>query len=423
MKFYYVLIVKEVYLCHRINHKKMKMKKNLRNILVLAMGLMTTVSFAQDWNVDSRTRIDMSAANAQGDDYMSTDQRATLGATWGGSDWGIHISSDVNYTFRTDGNNSQNASMRIYEAYASTDLMGYASVTAGRQALDYGSGAIMSSNQWGANRTTWDGFKFGANLDFADISFGLGRKSLSAYDGVTAVTGVMGVTAAAATDSTAAVVGVDAVTAVEAVDAGTTNMWLNVSKADADWSANLLYMSTSEGAGDAKTAMGLDLTYAMMGGDLNLSGSYNTSSGYEMKDDKSVDGDMMSFSAAYNVNESMTATGNITKYGENGFNVESANMQSRNMSGNLGYLNADDQDINVGIAYNMGDFDFGATMHKITNGAKLAPDAVAVKRDVNEISLGYTMSENANLSLSYASDKDGSADAETYMYITLNIRP
>ena len=419
MKFYYVLIVKEVYLCHRINHKNKKMKKKLRNILVLAMGLMTTVSFAQDWNVDSRTRVDMSAANGQGDDYMSTDQRATLGATWGGSDWGIHISSDVNYTFRTDGNNSQNASMRIYEAYVSTDLMGYASVTAGRQALDYGSGAIMSSNQWGANRTTWDGFKFGANLDFADISFGLGRKSLSAYDGVTGVSAVDAVVA----DTANGVVGVAAVTAVTAVAPGTTNMWLNLSKADADWSANLLYMSTSEGAADAKTAMGLDLTYAMMGGDLNLSGSYNTSSGYEVKDAKAVDGDMMSFSAAYNVNESMTATGNITKYGENGFNVESANMQSRNMSGNLGYLNADDQDINVGIAYNMGDFDFGATMHKITNGAKLAPDAVAVKRDVNEISLGYTMSENANLSLSYASDKDGSADAETYMYITLNIRP
>ena len=53
------------------------MKKNLRNILVLAMGLMTTVSFAQDWNVDSRTRIDMSGDN----DKMETDQAVTLGAT------------------------------------------------------------------------------------------------------------------------------------------------------------------------------------------------------------------------------------------------------------------------------------------------------------------------------------------------------
>ena len=398
-----MLVVKEVYLCHRINHKNKKMKKKLRNILVLAMGLMTTVSFAQDWNVDSRTRIDMSAANGQGEDHMSTDQRATLGATWGGSDWGIHISSDVNYTFRTDGDNSQDASMRIYEAYASTDLMGYASVTAGRQALDYGSGAIMSSNQWGADRTTWDGFKFGANLDFADISFGFGRKSNSVYDGVA--------------DDTLTLVD-------ETVAAGNTNMWLNVSKADADWSANLLYMSTSEGAGDAKTAMGLDLTYAMMGGDLNLAGSYNTSSGYDVDAlGAAVDGEMISIGATYTVSDAMTATLNGTQYGENGFDVNSANMQSRNMSGNLGYLNADDQDINFGVTYNMGAFDLGGTMHKITNNAKVPAGADAVKRDVNEISLGYTMSENANLSLSYASDKDGSADAETYMYITLNIRP
>ena len=38
--------------------------------------------------------------------------------------------------------------MDIYEAYASTDLFGMASMTVGRQALDYGSGALMSSNQW-----------------------------------------------------------------------------------------------------------------------------------------------------------------------------------------------------------------------------------------------------------------------------------
>ena len=68
------------------------MKKNLRNVLALALGLITTVSFAQDWNVDSRTRIDMS-----GDEGAKrTDQRATLGATWGGDDWGIHVSSDLN---------------------------------------------------------------------------------------------------------------------------------------------------------------------------------------------------------------------------------------------------------------------------------------------------------------------------------------
>ena len=140
------------------------MKYNLRNILALSLGLMTTVAFAQDWNVDSRTRIDMSGDN----DKMSTDQRVTLGATVGGSDWGIHVSSDVNYTLGAD----TEKSMRIYEAYASADLMGYASVTAGRQALNYGSGALLSSNDWAAERTTWEGMTFGLNLDAADVTIG-----------------------------------------------------------------------------------------------------------------------------------------------------------------------------------------------------------------------------------------------------------
>ena len=94
------------------------MKKNLRNVLALALGLMTTVSFAQDWNVDSRTRMDMSEA-VGGEDYRLTNQRATLGATWGGSDWGIHISSDFNYNLGERALGGGEASMSVYEAYAS----------------------------------------------------------------------------------------------------------------------------------------------------------------------------------------------------------------------------------------------------------------------------------------------------------------
>ena len=112
-------IVKEVYLCTCINQKFKKMKKNLQNALVLAMGLMTTVTFAQDWGVDSRTRIDMSGDN----DKMVTNQRATLGATWGGSDWGIHLSSDLNYMLSNQAATGE-LTMNIYEAYASTDVNG-----------------------------------------------------------------------------------------------------------------------------------------------------------------------------------------------------------------------------------------------------------------------------------------------------------
>ena len=368
-----MLIVKEVYLCHRINHKKRKMKKNLRNILVLAMGLMTTVSFAQDWDGDSRTRIDMSGDG----DEMSTDQRATVGATWGGSDWSIHGSTNVNYTLGT----GNAATIGVYEAYASTDLMGYASVTAGRQALNYGSGAIISSNDWNANRTTWDGFTFGLDLDMADVTFGYASTS-----------------------------------GEDADLSGKSQMWLNAAKGEGDWNANLLYVSTTVMAEDAATAMGLDLSYAMMGGDLNLNVSYNTATGYGALGMEAEDMDMTMIGATYNVNESMSISGSQTTYGENGFNVGSASMGGFENSGSLGYLGADDVNLAIGGAYAMGDFTLGATMNTITN------EASDDDREVMHISAGYTMSANANLSLSMATDTKG--DTETnYMWVTLNIMP
>ena len=100
------------------------MKKNLRNVLALALGLMTTVSFAQDWNVDSRTRMDMS--EKKGEDYRVTTQRVTLGATWGGSDWGIHISSDFNYNLGERALGGNEASMSFDLDMADVSL-GYAS--------------------------------------------------------------------------------------------------------------------------------------------------------------------------------------------------------------------------------------------------------------------------------------------------------
>jgi hypothetical protein len=349
------------------------MKKNLQNALLLAMGLMTTVSFAQTWDGDSRTRIDMSGDG----DEMSTDQRATVGATWGGSDWSIHASTNVNYTLGT----GNVATIGVYEAYASTDLMGYASVTAGRQALDYGSGAIMSSNQWGADRATWDGFTFGLDLDMADVT--LGYASTSGADSDLS---------------------------------GRTQMWLNAAKGEGDWNANLLYLSTTIGDADAMTAMGLDLSYAMMGGDLNLNVSYNTSD-YNASTGVIEDGDMTMIGATYNVNESMSISGSQTTYGENGFDVGSASMGGYASSGSLGYLGADDVNMAIGGAYAMGDFTLGATMNMITNDVTNAED-----RDVMDISVGYTMSANANLSLSMATDTQG--DAETnYMWVTLNIMP
>jgi hypothetical protein len=115
------------------------MKKNLRNILTLALGFVTIFATAQSWDADSRTRVDMGGDN----DQFTTDQRTSLGVNWGGNGWGINVSATHNYDLGTAG-----STMSWNEAYATTDLMGYASVAVGRQALDYGSGSIMGSNDW-----------------------------------------------------------------------------------------------------------------------------------------------------------------------------------------------------------------------------------------------------------------------------------
>ncbi|MDG2086774.1 MAG: porin [Flavobacteriales bacterium] len=340
------------------------MKKNLRNILALSLGLMTTVAFAQDWNVDSRTRIDMSDANGDGNKVKTTDQRVTLGATWGGSDWGIHVSSDVNYTLGAD----TEKSMRIYEAYASADLMGYASVTAGRQALNYGSGALLSSNDWAAERTTWEGMTFGLNLDAADVTIGYHSQNGGAEG---------------------------------EEDAG--NMWINAGGEFSGWNVNVLYMQ-DEGMED--NATGIDISGDLAGASVSASMNQDFNGG-----------DMTMLGATYSVNDDMNVVGSYTTYGEEGFYMPGTNMDGSWMTtGGVGYLGANDENMSLGLTYNMGSINLGATMHQITNS-----ENDDYERDVMEISLGYSLGDNAGLSLKYATDATGDADEDKYMWLTLNV--
>jgi len=339
------------------------MKKNLRNILVLAMGLMTTVVFAQDWNVDSRTRIDMSGDN----DKMVTNQRATLGATWGGSDWGVNVSSDVNYML-----GSGEASMSIYEAYASTDLMGYASVTAGRQALNYGSGALISSNDWAADRTTWDGFTFGLDLDMADITLGY-----ASYNGG----------------------GLD--------EESNGNMYLNAGGEFSGWNVNVLYMTQTVAGETGDAATGIDISGELMGA--SISGSMNTDFN---------EGEMTVLGVSYAVSDDMTANVGMTTYGDVAFSMAGTNMSGGLAgSGQLGYLGANDEDLSIGLTYNMSGVDLGATMHMITNS-----EDEAYERDVMEISLAYSLNDNSSLGVKYATDATGDVDSK-YTWLTLTVRP
>jgi hypothetical protein len=314
---------------------------------------MTTVAFAQDWGVDSRTRIDMSGDN----DKMSTAQRATVSATWGGSDWGIHASSDINYTLGTDA-----VSYGVYEAYASADLMGYASLSAGRMAINNGSGALMSTNDWGTNRTTWDGMMFGLNLDMADITIGYHRENGGA---------------------------------AEEVSSG--NTWINAAGEFSGWNVNVLYM-TDEGVEDAAT--GIDISGEVAGA--GISASMNTD----------FEGDEMRvIGLTYAINDDMGVHASQTVYSEEGaFNMAGTNMDGSWMeTGNMGYLAAGDEMLSYGLTYSMAGINLGASMHNVTSLDES-------ERDVTEISLGYSLNDNAGLSLSMVDDAD-----VKYMWLTINV--
>jgi hypothetical protein len=322
---------------------------------------MTTVAFAQDWNADSRTRIDMSGDN----DKMMTSQRATIGATWGGSDWGIHVSSDVNYTLGSRAAGDDGLAMQIFEAYASTDLMGYASLTAGRQALSYGSGALMSTRDWGTDRTTWDGMTFGLNLDMADVTLGYANNNMGG---------------------------------VADEDNGT--MYINAGGEFSGWNVNLLYMTKTVNGEDSDAATGLDISGNVAGA--GISASMNTD----------YDGDEMRvIGLSYDINDDMGVMVSQTVYGDdNGFDMANTNMSGADWSnGQMAYLNGGDEMLSYGLTYNMAGMSLGATMHNVT-----ASDES--ERDVTEISFGYSLNDNAGLSLSMVDDAD-----VKYMWLTLNV--
>jgi len=341
------------------------MKKNLRNILTLALGFVTVIATAQSWDADSRTRVDMGGDN----DQFTTDQRTSLGVSWGGNGWGINVSANHNYDLGTAG-----SSMSWNEAYATTDLMGYASVAVGRQALDYGSGAVMGSNDWGSNPNTHDGGVFSIANDMLGLDLGVYKNNSG-----------------------------------DGVDEGTTNYFVNASKSDGDWSMNLLYLSNE----DESSAMGLDIGYAMMGGDLDLDISYNTASGWADEDDE----DMMSIGATYNVNDDMSVSATRTTYGEGGFDMDGSNVGGWASHGNMGYLGANDEDMAFGVSYAMGDFTLGLTMHNITN-----TEDEDAERNVTEANFDYNMSDNANVGIKYATD-DASGEDVKYMWLTLSVTP
>ena len=387
------------------------MKKNLRNVLALALGLMTTVSFAQDWNVDSRTRMDMSEVN--GEDYRVTTQRVTLGATWGGSDWGIHTSSDFNYSLGDINLGEGRVSATVYEAYASANLFGMASMTVGRQALEYGSGNLVGTNNWtNGDRNTWDGMSFGFDLDMADVTLGYATRN---GDGTGQY--ILDNTG----DSTA--MGDDL-----------TNMYLNLNGEFSGWNVNVLYLTNSL-ADDA--AFGVDLSGGIMGASVSasLNEAYNGAT-------------MRGFGLGYTVNDNISLNVGQTTYGDEGeFGGFAGNMgngrdgSSWATHGNLGFLGAGKENLHYGLSYTMGGISLSATMHRITDGDNaddVPADAAAgtagyaaddYDRQAMELGVSYSLGSNASLGLKYVTDEtknDGSgvaSEQNKYTWLTLTVTP
>ena len=365
------------------------MKKNLRNVLALALGLMTTVSFAQDWNVDSRTRMDMTE-RVSGEDYRLTTQRVTLGVSWGGSDWGIYTSSDFNYSLgdptNDDNGLSTAPSASIYEAYASANLMGMASMTVGRQALSYGSGALVGVNDWSnEGRNTWDGITLGFDLDMADVSLGYAARNDEGSDFNTSSWNPDG----------------DEV----------TNMWLNMAGEFSGWNVNVLYLTNSNDAEDA--AYGVDISGGVMGA--SVSGSMNTD--YAGNTMRAIN---LGYAATDNINLSVGQTA-YSDEGQFGANLASdMSAGSWNETGTIGYLAKGDEDITYGLTYAAGGISVGATMHRITNTIDENYERAAM-----ELNVGYSLGNNASLGLKYITDDNGDATAEEskYTYLTLTVTP
>ena len=341
------------------------MKKNLRFVLALTLGLATTVS-AQDWSVDSRTRVNST------EDAMSTEQRVRTAVDFGGEAVSAHVELNSAATLGAVAN--KDFSLSVREAYATTNVMDFASLTAGRMALNFGSGRILGDNDFvQGNGNTWDGFLVGINaIDAADIHVGYASTNMEgAYDA--------------------------------------TTMYVNAAGEFNGANVNLLYVDSKEDlSGSENTSLGLDVAYSTMGADLTL--------GYYTNDNNGTEMDLITLGASYGVNDALSIHAGYDMYGENGFYLGTGSFGDMYGSGmEYSTFNFEGTDMSFGGSYTMGDFMVGATMHTITS------EDETVDYAVTDLSLGYTLSDNSSVKVNYAtSDRDANAEY-TKTWISLHV--
>jgi hypothetical protein len=130
--------------------------------------------------------------------------------------------------------------------------------------------------------------------------------------------------------------------------------------------------------------------------------------------------DMRVIGLTYAINDDMGVHASQTVYGEDAdFHMAGTNMDgSWDATGNMGYLFAGDEMLSYGLTYNMAGISLGATMHAVTNSLEGNEE---YDRAATEISLGYSLNDNAGLSLSMVNDNNGTDTDTKYMWVTLNV--
>jgi hypothetical protein len=350
------------------------MKKNLRIVLALTLGLATT-AHAQDWSVDSRTRVNST------EDATSTEQRVRTAVDFGGEKVSAHVEFNTAATLGKYAADELNFDVR--QAYATTNVMDFASLTAGRMALDFGNGRIMGTRDWDQYDlgSTFDGFLVGINNDFADLHLGYATSKDTTHSMFTE--GYEG-----------------------------TSMFINAGKDMDNMSFNLFYMSRQDDiVGVDETSMGLDASYAMDNG-INLTLGY-----YTIDDGTDSEMDLTSLGAHYQVNDGLAVHAGYDMYGENGFYSSTGSFGDMQGSGMIysSFEGFEGTDMSFGGSYAMGDFMLGATMHNVTS------EDEAVEYAVTDISLGYTLSDNSSVKVNYATSDQDAENEFTKTWISLHI--
>jgi len=354
----------------------------------LTLGLATTVS-AQDWSVDSRTRVNSTEVGTESQTYNENLTR--LGVGFGTDAVGVHLSTDyTTFLGSEDGIPALEFTPSIHEAYVHSNVMGYGSIKAGRMALNFGSGRIIGSNDFNLGGNTWDGALIGINNNFADLHLGYAGTS---YED----------------------------TEAPAYESSRTQLFVNVAKDFDALSFNLIYSMDTEvetGFKDYElTNMGLDASYAMDNGiNINL-GYYTAANGTD-----SLDMDLITIGAHYAVNDQFTVHGSYDQYGDNGFYLASGSFGDQLGSAmNYSTFVSKSNDINVGGTYNMGDFELAGAYHMVSDESS-APNAADNDYNVLEASASYKLSDNSSVKLNYSTSDQFGDDAEiTRMWLSLHV--